>query len=223
MNFFAHSLSCLHDPYEVAGTALPDWLSVVDRRVRVRSRHAQPALSAPDARLRSLARGVCRHHADDDWFHQTECFVALSLQFSRELREVLADVDGMRPFFLGHIAVELLLDAELITENPARLDEYYAAIQQIDPWTVAEGVTTMTGHAVPDLARLIPQFSASRFLSDYTQDAKLWFRLNQVMRRVKLPELPECVIDWLADARREVALQRDALLPCEEVPLRRSG
>ena len=33
MNYFAHGVRFLEDPYFLAGTAVPDWLSVVDRRV----------------------------------------------------------------------------------------------------------------------------------------------------------------------------------------------
>ena len=36
----------------------------------------------------------------------------------------------------------------------------------------------------------IGMFSRERFLSDYADDGKLLFRLNQVMRRVGLPLLP---------------------------------
>ena len=41
------------------------------------------------------------------------------------------------------------------------------------------------------LAGMIPLFARERFLSDYADDAKLCYRLNQVMRRVRLPALPE--------------------------------
>ena len=54
MNYFAHALPFLDQPYFVAGTAVPDWLSVVDRQVRVRRRHAEPLANAADATARSI-------------------------------------------------------------------------------------------------------------------------------------------------------------------------
>ena len=41
MNYLSHALGCLDDdPYVLAGTSVPDWLSVVDRKVRVPGRGA---------------------------------------------------------------------------------------------------------------------------------------------------------------------------------------
>ena len=40
MNYFAHGYAFLDDPYFLAGTAVPDWLSVIDRRMRARSKLA---------------------------------------------------------------------------------------------------------------------------------------------------------------------------------------
>src|SRR3984957_18435669 len=36
MNYFAHGIRFVDRPWFLAGTALPDWLSVIDRRVRLR-------------------------------------------------------------------------------------------------------------------------------------------------------------------------------------------
>ncbi len=37
MNYLSHGFRFVDDPYFVAGTALPDWMSVLDRRNRARS------------------------------------------------------------------------------------------------------------------------------------------------------------------------------------------
>ena len=48
---------------------------------------------------------------------------------------------------------------------------------------------------VPQLAALIPRFIDERFLYDYLDDAKLLTRLNHVMRRVNLPQIPPTLVD----------------------------
>jgi len=212
MNYFAHGRHFIDDPYYLAGTAVPDWLNVVDRRVRVRSRHALVHLPAADARLASVAAGIAQHCRDDDWFHQTRAFAELSLEICRQLREVLPADDGFRPHFLGHILVELLLDAELIRDDPARLDAYYSAMDGVEPQAVEEAVSTIAGRAVPNLATFIPLFSRERFLWDYGDDGKLLFRVNQVMRRVGLPLLPTEVSAIFATARGVVARRKTELL-----------
>ncbi len=66
-----------------AGTALPDWMSVVDRRNRARSQSAEKVLSDADPRVVSMALGVMRHHHDDRWFHQTQEFATLKYAICR--------------------------------------------------------------------------------------------------------------------------------------------
>jgi hypothetical protein len=213
MNYLAHSLSCLDDPYEVAGAAVPDWLGLTRPRLRCRSRHALPWVDSADPAMAAIARGIMRHHADDDWFHQTAAFCELSLEFARRVRRVTGDVDGMRPSFLGHILVELLLDAVIMAEDPGVLDAYYAALSSVDPQQVAGAVGQMTGADASALASIVRRFVPMRFLYDYVEDEPLAFRLNQVMHRVGLPNLPGRFTEILPDARALVARHRDDLLP----------
>jgi hypothetical protein len=215
MNYFSHGRRFLHDPYLLAGTAVPDWLNVVDRRIRARSKSALPFVADENTVLAAVARGIVQHHHDDQWFHQTRAFAELSLQFTLAIRDQLPDDDGFRPSFLGHILVELLLDAILIEEQSSQLDEYYASLEKVEPGAVAEAVSTITGHDVQALSVLIPRFSAERFLCDYLDDGKLLTRLNHVMRRVGLPVLPESLVELFPSARSDIRARRIELLAGE--------
>ncbi len=220
MNYFAHGRSYVEEPYFLAGTAVPDWLNVVNRRVKARSKAALVWIDDSDPLLASVARGVVQHHVDDDWFHQSPAFLELQWRFTVELRASLPDNDGLRPSFLGHILVELLLDSALIVESPSRLDAYYAALERLDARAVQEAVERISGKELPTLATWIPRFCQERFLYDYQEDAKLLARLNMVMRRVGLSPLPASLVEWLPGARLEVAQKRAALLarPSTERP-----
>ena len=68
------------------------------------------------------------------------------------------------------------------------------------------------------LAAFIPMFSGERFLWDYLDDGKLMVRLNQVMRRVKLPALPADFARLLPAARRLVAERQAELLTRPRMP-----
>ena len=213
MNYFAHALPHLDRPYFVAGVALPDWMNIVDRRLKVRSRHAAAFVTDANPELAEFAAGVMRHHADDAWFHDQREFVETSMKLSVSLREWLPEDAGMRRGFLGHILVELLLDAFLIERQPERLEAYYNALSRCDPATIQDFVAQIAPRPTVGIAPLVPRFIAERFLYDYSDNAKLWFRLNQVMRRVGLPILPECLVDWLSTARQNVYLVAESLLP----------
>jgi hypothetical protein len=210
VNYLSHGFRFTDSPYFVAGTALPDWMSVLDRRNRAKSSIAAEHISHEDEQLAAMARGVMQHHEDDRWFHQTEAFARLSTKFAVELREYV--LVSHQAGFLGHIAVELLLDSVLIEEVPGRLDAYYNALSQLDPVTVESLAQRLLPRPVERLRLLLPRFIAERFLADYADDAALWKRLNHVMRRVGLAPLPESVIDWLGTARTRVHAAADELL-----------
>src|SRR5947207_1119796 len=124
MNYFAHAIRFLDRPYFLAGTALPDWLSVVDRRVRLRARHVAAFSDGTGTPAAELAAGVLQHLEDDAWFHKTAAFAIASAELTVLFRKSLPVDDRHRPAFLGHILTEMLLDAVLIERHPERLTGY---------------------------------------------------------------------------------------------------
>jgi hypothetical protein len=212
MNYFAHGRAFVDDPYFLAGTAVPDWLSVVDRRVRVRSRDAQRHVDASDQCVARVAAGIVQHCRDDEWFHATRAFAETSLALCGMLRQRLPTDLGFRPHFLGHILVEILLDATLVAEEPQRLAAYYASLDTLDGAAVEAAVNAISPRPAHHLGYFIALFSRERFLCDYADDGKLLFRVNQVMRRVGLPLLPPELCDWFPEARSLVAARKSELL-----------
>lgn len=218
MNYLTHAHQLLLDlgddvdPYEIAGTSLPDWLGVVDRKVRVRSAAAATVLGDPNPQVIALARGVMRHHHDDGWFHETETFRLLCVEFAQELRQRCGDDTGMRSGFVGHVLVEILLDATLSERHLDLLDRYYRAVGLIDPLLIQTCVDRLSRVTSERVAGIVPRLISEGFLRDYSNDEKLRVRLNQVMRRVRLPELPETLLEWLPEARERVRESCDALI-----------
>jgi hypothetical protein len=212
MNYFAHGRAFIDEPYFLAGTAVPDWLSAFDRRVRARSTRALPLADDPDSRVAALARGIVQHHQDDAQFHGTRAFAELSWHLTVAVRAAVGPDDSFRPSFLGHILVELLLDDVLIRQEPRRLERYYAAMAEVDPQLIQTVVNRISIRQTERLAEVLPLFCRERFLWDYADDGKLMVRLNQVLRRVGLPPLAESVRDILPTARERVAERAAELL-----------
>ncbi len=212
MNYLAHGWRFADEPYVLAGTAAPDWLSVIDRKIRIRRRTAAEFVTDTDPLVAAVARGVVQHHADDAWFHALPAFNELSLAFALEIRDALPGDEGFRPSFLGHILVELLLDSALAEESPHRLDNYYAALQALDPAAVERAINRLATRPADRIASLIPRFAAERFLYDYADDGRLLMRLNHIMRRVGLPQLPLSMLDLLPSLRVRVRDRMSELL-----------
>lgn len=214
MNYFAHGMDFLSEPYFLAGTAVPDWLNVAHRKVRLRREQLLPWTDGSGSPADLFAAGILKHLEDDEWFHKTPGFERATGKMTRLFREHLKSFPGNpRSAFLGHITTELLLDAVLIGQNPGRLEDYYRALARIEPAWIAETVSLFAGQPVPWLSRVCKTFVESRFLFDYLEARSLLFRLNQVAARIKLRPLPESTTQVLADGRLIVERHLPDLLP----------
>lgn len=212
MNLFAHALPFLEDAWFAAGTCLPDWMSAVNRKIRLRSRKMALRTDDRDPVVAKVARGIVQHHQDDHWFHDTAAFVGLNLDFSLELRQQLPDADSLRSHFVGHILIEILLDDYLAAEFPGQLECFYERLGEIPGSRLQTVVENLAGECPIPLAEFFPRFLKSRFLFDYRDDLNLLRRLNQVMHRVGLAALPPALSDWLPGARQRVRILAPELL-----------
>ncbi len=212
MNFLAHGRRFLEEPYFVVGTAMPDLLNVVDRRMRVSAKSARLWVADDDPRVAAVARGVIQHLSDGKWLRKTAAFAGLTLQFTVAVRDALPAVESFRASFVGHILVELLLDNVLATDTPGLLDAYFEAVEAVSPEVVQDSINRMATRQSTLIVELIPRFCTTRFLCDYADDEKLLRRINNVLVRVKLEPLPPPILQMLPHARQQVRLRRDELL-----------
>jgi hypothetical protein len=212
MNYFAHALPFLDRPHFLAGTAVPDWLTVTDRSLRIRPRHADVRRHDSDRCTAEVATGVLQHFRDDARFHATRAFAETSLELTGRVRDALAGEAGLRPAFLGHLLVELLLDAVLIADSPERLTEYYRVLDQLDAERIEAAVNRIAPRPTRRLAAFIELFRRERVLWDYLEDASAMIRLNQVLRRARLDSLPDDFAAILPAARQLVADRKNDLL-----------
>ena len=213
MNYFAHGLHHLDRPLFLAGTAVPDWMSVADRSVRVRPKLIEPLLNDESPGSAETAAGILRHFEDDDWFHSTRAFALTTAELTQQFAKLLAGDDGMRPGFLGHIVTEMLLDAVLIAEHREEIDRYYDVLAEVNAADVQAVVNRCARGETERLVTFIRLFLAERFLYDYLETPRLLHRLNQVLRRVRLQPLPMSALEVLENGRALVAQRRDGLLP----------
>lgn len=199
-------------PLLAVSTGIPDWLTVVDRRIRARGRMAEQYIDSSDRQLSEVAQGILFHISDDRWFHGTRAFVETNMELAIQLRDQLPGDAGFRPSFVGHILIEMLLDGLWIRDDRRHAENYYSAIRQATPSTIQRCVNVITGKPTTKLAAVIDRFLEIEFLYDYLDDEKLLMRLNQVMNRVGLPALPDTITRWLPEAQDLVESRRRQLL-----------
>jgi len=198
---------------------MPDFLSVVDRKVRFRMRHVEPFLTDNEHTTAEFAGGVLQHLEDDRWFHKTRGFFEVTGELTLLFREHVEQDDRFRAAFLGHIVTELLLDRVLIADHPGTLDRYYESWSQVDREQIQQTVNRMSREQTDRLVRGLRLFQEERFLYDYADSQRLLYRLNQVMKRVKLPPLPERTLVVFAKGEAIIRDRWRDLLPLEHFDL----
>ncbi|MEM9827299.1 MAG: hypothetical protein AAF958_11950 [Planctomycetota bacterium] len=212
MNFLSHALPYLDRPRVAVATGIPDWLSVIDRKIRVRRRHVLPHVASHDRVVADVARGILAHIDDDRWFHGTEAFVQTNLDLAVQLRDRLPGDRGFRPMFLGHIVIEVILDSLWIDDTREHADRYFDAIESIDTAAIENALNQISPKPTDRLVQTIRRFAEAKFLFDYKDAGRLRFRMNQVMKRVGLAELPQSILPWFDETRKLVASRRERLL-----------
>lgn len=197
---------------------MPDWLSVVDRKCRVRSKFVSQKIDQLEGTALDIALGIQQHLHDDRWFHGTEAFYKVTAEMAGSFRETIGTTEHGYSGFLGHIVMELLLDAALIEQHREQLDQFYQALSSINRSHVQSVVSELATRPADNLAHWIDLFIRERFLEDYLDDERLLTRLNQVMKRVSLPKLPPQTVQTLQFGRELVRNQVFQLLPQQHFP-----
>lgn len=210
MNYFAHAFRFLDNPYFLAGTSLPDWLSVVNRRVRLRKSMLIAHIESQEERTRQLVGGVVQHLEDDTRFHGAPAFSEVLTQVVRTIDPVV-NAQAVSLTFLSHLLVEILFDAVLLQRIPGGAERYYASLNQVDPDWIEATTEMVVGQRVPRLAAFVQLFCREQILHDYKDDEATFFRLNQVMARLKLLPLPPSLLDVLPVVRQIVAEKENDL------------
>lgn len=213
MNCLSHAWRVLdQSPYFVTGVVLPDWLTLVARKTRIPRRTAREWVESEDGEVASLAKGIARHHHDDEWFHGSRAFAELNLGFSVELRDLLGADAGFRPYFTAHIVIEMLLDAWIALRDPAALPTFYQLIEYVDPGSVQANVNRMTARPTDKITWFIPHFCRERYLYDYAEDSRVRYRMNRILGGIGLASLPVEFETWLVNARETVYSRAAELL-----------
>ncbi|MDB4921470.1 hypothetical protein [Mucilaginibacter sp.] len=181
MNFLSHfyfdreSDNCYH----ILGTMLPDLLKNADKTIVL---HPEK-LHHTDIAVNSMIKGWNKHLEVDRYFHSSDFF----LQHSHGLKKLLLPaIEGspVKPFFLGHIALELILDNLLITTNKITVEGFYDHLHGCKISVINEFLTFAGLKNNEVFFKFYEEFKKSRYLSTYTKTEQIAYALKRICMRV---------------------------------------
>ncbi|WP_158827974.1 ACP phosphodiesterase [Mucilaginibacter lacusdianchii] len=181
MNFLSHyyfdrdTSNCYH----VLGTVLPDLLKNADKNIVL---HPEK-LQHPHPAIRAMIGGWKKHLEIDRHFHSSDFFVTHSHQLKLQLRPVI-EGSPVKPFFLGHIALELILDSLLLTTGQVLADDFYEHLNSCNQQIISEFLA-FSGMAHPEVfIRFFEKFKKERYLHSYAQTEQIAYALKRICMRI---------------------------------------
>ena len=145
--------------------------------------HTQP--------VNAIIEGWQKHLDVDRHFHSSNFFITHSRGLKDKLRPVI-EGSPVKPFFLGHIAIELLLDNLLLTTHQINADDFYDHLAACNKEVIHEFLTFSGMQDSGIFLNFFSNFKKNRYLETYTDATQVAYALKRICMRVwQQPFTPE--------------------------------
>ncbi|WP_214071692.1 hypothetical protein [Mucilaginibacter sp. dw_454] len=189
MNFLSHFYFDreVTDCYFILGTVLPDLLKNADKSIVL---HPEK-LHHPSPNVNSIVAGWNKHLDVDRYFHSADFFTTHSHQLKKQL---IPAIEGspVKPFFLGHIGVELIIDNLLLTTGKITVEDFYDHLKGCNTDVIQEFLTAAGLKDSTRFFHFFEGFKRSAYLHTYSETEQIAYALKRICMRVwENPFTPE--------------------------------
>lgn len=219
MNFLSHFYFDRHttDPDRVIGVVLPDLVKNAKKEWSFRPEKQETAL-LQNTSLRSIFTGWKRHIEVDKHFHSSDFFC----QHTQRIKNLIAPIlvsSPVRPSFVAHISLELMLDALLLTNSKVEAEPFYARIAEASRPALNNFLELNKVDDTSPFFSFLDEFIKASYLNSYREAENIMYALSRICMRLwedpfnetqKL-QMTAVLIDYQHD------LQSDFMLIFEEI------
>lgn len=181
MNFLSHFYFDRNTDncYHVLGTVLPDLLKNADKTIVF---HPEK-LHHENKPINFIIQGWNKHLLVDRYFHSSDFFLTHSHQLKKLLVPAIPD-SPVKPFFLGHIALELILDNLLLTTKKITVDGFYDHLNGCKGPVIDEFLTFAGLKDPLVFFKFYEEFKKSRYLYSYAETREIAYALKRICMRI---------------------------------------
>lgn len=183
MNFLSHFYFDRNTPNAniVLGTILPDLLKNANKSWNV---HPEKHIELfQEKGLNTLLKGWKRHLQVDLLFHSSSFFNNKMQELKRLLIPILKD-SPVRPSFLAHIGVELLLDHLLIQHQKITINSLYNSLENVKEDDLTRFLLSCNITDTPQFFKFFNSFKSSRYLLSYQKLENISYALQRICMRL---------------------------------------
>ncbi len=184
MNFLSHYYFERNNPdhYMVMGVILPDLVKNAHKDWNL---HPQkhPEKYQDDAAWQSVLTGWRKHLEVDNYFHSSE-FFKTETGLLKKLILPTVTAGPVKPFFLAHIGLELMLDHLLLHAEAVKIETFYKQLNQANTPKIASFLAIA---GLPDeeiFSNFLNDFLNSRYLFSYQKLENISYALNRICMRI---------------------------------------
>ena len=184
MNFLSHFYfdRQTSDANIVLGTVLPDLLKNANKSWNPHpQKHSE--LFENETGLNSLLTGWKRHLEVDLIFHSSAFFNDKMQQLKQLLLPILKE-SVVRPSFLAHIGVELLLDHLLIEHQKININAFYDRLEEANAKDLNNFLTKAEIDDTEHFFKFFGSFKSSRYLLSYQKIENISYALQRICMRI---------------------------------------
>lgn len=184
MNFLSHFYfdSLSRQPYQILGGLLPDLVKNADKSWNIHPEKLPISLFDNPHQVHIL-KGWNRHLQVDKLFHSSAFFAHHLHQIKQPLLGLLKGT-AIKPFFLAHISIELLLDSLLITQNKVDVENLYMLLNKIEDTELIHFLRLNQIQDVAKFQNFYNTFKTEKYLATYAHTDKISYALKRICMRI---------------------------------------
>ncbi|MFC1224923.1 hypothetical protein ACFE6N_14000 [Pedobacter sp. BG31] len=222
MNFLSHYYfdRTSDDAYVVMGTVLPDLIKNASKEANLYPQKNEFLFKGnPDEE--SLLLGWKRHLAVDLLFHSSAFFLEKTTALKQLIKPIVEDT-AVRPSFLAHIGLELLLDHLLVEQNLIQVNHFYHKLEKVKKESLSDFLEHCKIKDQEIFFDFLTKFISSKYLLSYQKLENISYALNRICMRVWPETLSERQLNLLTLELGifKAVLQKDFMEIFEEIEIK---
>lgn len=184
MNFLSHYYfeRDTTDVDVIIGVVLPDFVKNAEKHYNLYPSKEIHSFKSDSNQL-SLYKGWKRHIKVDAIFHSSTFFTEQTQILKQLLLPVMKD-SPVKPFFLAHIGLELVLDHLLVVNDDIKVDLFYEALAASDKIALDKFLKNCGLHDTTAFFNFLNGFISGKYLFSYQKIENIAYALNRICMRI---------------------------------------
>lgn len=166
----------------VMGVVLPDFIKNAQKEDNLYPLKISHLFQSEPAQT-SILKGWEKHITVDKIFHSSEYF----LLHSNQLKQLIlpsCENSPVKPFFLAHIGLELVLDHLLISQGQVNISAFYNKLSSANKEALKRFLHTSSIKDSTVFFEFLTNFISSRYLFSYQKMENIAYALNRICMRL---------------------------------------